>query len=253
MPVTERGVLHQKYANAIMTVAAHTRRLRISQKFSECCSSLSTWQTDKLAALRNVLLENKDDDSSELGPRTTKRRRTRKTRRTRARWARRTRTKKKKDKDIDKDKDKKKKKDKTTESDDEKHRVATMELMEMEIPATQSCSEAGSEADLRKEAAAAVPVPGRKRTINEQMKETKGQKKKEKEEDAKKKVKPMKKPTTTKASPPADPDLTKMKLVLMPYNQCGRVAIRIQSGRQLLQISKYTPKKDRDVATKLKK
>ena len=198
--VSEMAMLPQSLAECTLVLCNHARRIgRDDSKFAEACSKVTTFQVEKLEAVRQLVrMENKKAVLPTAGS-----------------------APKKKAKVPD-------------PVSPAPSSVKTQDILEMDIPPTQE--ERSSSVDsLLAEARGAKPIPVRKALLKEEVKAFKrpgaGPLHRPAAANVKKNgnKKPEKLPDTFTLA-------KEQKLKLMPYNKLGSMALRIVNGRQLLQV-----------------
>ena len=197
-----------------MTLLTHTRRLRDEQKFREACRGLPNFYISKLQELRGLVMEEEPNmlPVAKAG----------------------------KPGKVEEALTPQGEKKKTSSSQS----CGWREIMDMEIPATQSASEAEpalEEMATDEEGLGALgesPVPPRKRDLKAKMKKTVSAK-----SPMKKPAGMLKKPAAVLKKPAARPG---QAWFLMPYNEKKKwaVAVREKGGHQLLVVSKFGNKKE---------
>ena len=192
------------FAKATMTLLTHTRRLKDEQKFREACRGLPGYHIAKLNDLRDMVLE-EENNPTQLPVKAGK-------------------------------------PSKSEEQQPKKDPSSWKDILDLQIPATQSASEGepalASEAE-GLDALGESPVPPRKKDLKAKMKN--------KPSPEKKPAGVLKKPAGALKKPagvlkPAQGQ----SWFLMPYNEKKNwsAAVRVRGGRQVLAVSKFGNRKD---------
>ena len=217
-PVEEQSDLSSKLSESILVICNRCRRLsRQPSKFQEACSKASDFQVGKLERMKTLLVPEPPDPKSPGLPVKAS---------------------------------KKAKKTPASPKCGSPTSVKTEDLLNMDIPATQS-SLGGSLLD---EAMGTEPIPVRKAVLREAIAQKKPAAKRPaaSAEAVPSEKKNSKGNGTKKPQVADDACFADHKLKLMPYNQTGAMAIRIDKGPQLIQIkSKQGAKQSKALAEKL--
>ena len=224
-PMNQQDKAAAKVSNILMTLCTHTRRLRDQSRLREACSTLTSWQSSKLEELRD-LMNNKEPSSPQKG------------KKAKSSSSAAMASKAQAEEPSTPKKAKKTKSSSKLDDGGEACSIAsldTVDAMEIELPLTQESTN-----DLQNEADTCSPIPARKKTIKKDFKI--GSKKAEPKETcamkaskAMKAMKIMKKPGTLLPQ-----NLASFKLTTMMY-KTGACAVRIVGGKQLFQVSKFSP------------
>ena len=205
-PLSEAQNVQESLADAVLVMCNHARRIsRDDAKFAEACSKLSSFQVQKLEAIREMVSHGPGKEKpvqlpvQKCAP----------------------------DKKIAKEKG-------AREGSSPARSDGTLAaLQDFDIPATQE----SSEDELLKSAQKSVPVPTRKAALREEVAQSRGLKRPaaalQKKPACKSEVSADKK----KLEKIPDAYQVTEELLLMPYKKLGSCAVRIKKGRQLIQVA----------------
>ena len=229
-PASEQGEVVKQLSDGILVMCNHARRIsRDKSKHAEACRKLTSFQVEKLEAIRELVNKKKEPEEKPNLPVLTP------------------------------SKGKQKKKSVQPSPGSSVKTDGTLAaLQELEIPATQESLE--EEDPLLESAQKAKPVPNRKASLREEVAQTRGLKRPAssfglgKKPAMKSQEKPMK--SSKKKFEPFSNNfkLTTEELKLMPYQKLGSCALRIQNGRQLIQVvSPHGFEESKQLALEMKK
>lgn len=195
----ERDYKAGEFATSTMTLLTHTRRLKDELKFREACRGLSSFYISRLQELRNLVMDAEPSLPVQV---------------------------------------KAGKPGKAAETPEKRKAAGSSsweDILEMEIPATQSSTEEKATEEEGLEGLGESPVPPRKKDLKSQMRRPAA---------ATSPKKATKKPASLKK--PVRQGLPGQAWFLMPYNEKKNwsVAVRERGGKQVVAVSKFGNRKE---------